>query len=91
MTDATPIFIPTAEVAQLLQMSLPSFNAKRDWLERDHDFPPPMPHSKRPLLWRRTAIFAWIERQGLAPTDQQHQAPVPKTRADRLMQKAASA
>ena len=92
MTDRLPkLFLTSDEVADLLQMSRSSFNMKRDWLERDHEFPPPMPHSQRPLLWRRSAILAWVDRQGHAPDTATHQAPIPKTRSDRLLQKAASA
>ncbi|MGI3163101.1 helix-turn-helix transcriptional regulator [Pseudooceanicola sp. 200-1SW] len=92
MTDRLPkLFLTSDEVADLLQMSRSSFNTKRDWLERDHDFPAPMPHSLRPLLWRRSAILAWVDRQGLAKDDPALQAPPLKTRADRLLQKAASA
>lgn len=85
------LFLTTEEVAEVLQLSRLTFLSKRDRLERDHDFPTPMPHSLRPLLWRRSEILAWIDRAGLAPSDLAALAPVPKTRADRLLQKAASA
>ncbi|QPM89131.1 hypothetical protein [Pseudooceanicola algae] len=84
------LFITSEEVASLLELSgRASFLVKRDWLERDHDFPPPMPHSLSPMLWRRSAVLAWLDRQGLV--EEERPAPPPRTRLDHLMQKAGSA
>lgn len=62
-------FITAEEVAQLLE--LPNGNAflrRRDELERDHDFPAPMPVPLRPMRWRASAVRGWLNAQGNAPT-----------------------
>lgn len=58
-------FIPSATVADLLGLSSPAaFLARRDRLEDDLYFPLPMPHSRRPLLWKADEVQAWIDRNG---------------------------
>lgn len=41
-----------------------AFLAARLRLERDHQFPPPLPTCLRPLKWRTTAVQAWMDAQG---------------------------
>lgn len=41
-----------------------AFLRARTRLERDHDFPAPMPTCLRPLKWRLDAVRAWTEMQG---------------------------
>lgn len=65
MTTAAPTFIATAQVAQLLGLSDGGFLRQRPRLEDEAGFPEPMPHSRRPLRWRRDQVLAWIEGQGL--------------------------
>ncbi|SFY18191.1 hypothetical protein SAMN04244548_02974 [Paracoccus pantotrophus] len=65
MTRSAPTFIATAEVAQLLGLSDGGFLRQRPRLEEAAGFPEPMPHSRRPLRWRRDQVLAWIEGQGL--------------------------
>jgi predicted DNA-binding transcriptional regulator AlpA len=65
MTCAAPTFIATAEVAQLLGLSGGNFLRVRPRLEDEAGFPEPMPHSRRPLRWRRDQVLSWIEGQGL--------------------------
>ncbi len=65
MTSAAPTFITTAQVSQLLGVSDGSFRRRRAQLEDCAGFPEPMPHSARPLRWRRDQVLAWIQGQGL--------------------------
>ena len=60
-----PIFIPTATVAALLAIRPQHFLQRLPVLIEDQGFPEPMPHSRRPLLFRRDRVAAWIEEQGL--------------------------
>lgn len=62
--SAAPTFIPTAQVAQLLGLSDGGFLRQRPRLEDEVGFPEPMPHSRRPLRWRRDQVLAWIDAQG---------------------------
>lgn len=62
---AHPIFVTTATVAAMLDLTPATFLARRAELIRDHHFPEPMPHSTSPLRWRRDRVLAWIEEQGL--------------------------
>ena len=58
-------FVPAPVVADLL--GLPSgaaFLARRDMMETNLLFPRPMPHSRRPLLWKSAEVQAWIDRNG---------------------------
>ncbi len=41
-----------------------AFLRARPRLERDHDFPAPMPTCLRPMKWRADAVTAWTECQG---------------------------
>lgn len=58
-------FIDAAQVATELGMSRASFLRRRDDFERGLGFPPPMPHTARPLKWRADQVTAWISAQGL--------------------------
>lgn len=68
------LFLTTAEVAQLLDLTPAGFLAARDRLTADHGFPEPMPTSLRPLRWRRDRVEHWIANQGL-PRAQRPAAP----------------
>lgn len=58
-------FVTADTVAELTGFSgAAAFLAARPRLERDHDFPAPMPTCLRPLKWRRDAVEAWAEMQG---------------------------
>ncbi len=59
------LFITTAHVAELLGLSEGGFLRIRHRLADEEGFPDPMPHSRRPLRWRRDLVSAWIEGQGL--------------------------
>lgn len=79
-------FIQANDVAELI--GLPdgaAFLRRRDTLERDHGFPPPMPTSARPLIWRRARVAAWVEAQGRP--EPQHPAHLPAN--VHLLQQAA--
>jgi len=43
-----------------------AFLRARARLERDHDFPLPMPTTRRPLIWRAENVAAWVAAQGRA-------------------------
>jgi len=58
-------FIDAEGVAAMIGVSRHTFLGRRDQLEAREGFPPPMPHIRRPLLWRRSQVTAWIEAQGL--------------------------
>lgn len=59
-----PIFIRTGDVAQRLCMSKGRFLAARQRLEDEHGFPQPMPHVRRPMLWRLDQVAQWIMDHG---------------------------
>lgn len=61
MTDKT--WIKARDIAQMLDQSVATFRRKLDHLIEDEAFPMPSPHSLSPLMWRRTAVLAWIENQ----------------------------
>lgn len=62
-------FIQKDAVAQLLGLADGAgFLRARERLEAE-GFPPPMPTSLRPLIWRRDAVEAWVQAQGLPATD----------------------
>jgi|GEM_PF-5851114 len=59
------MFLPSAAVAELLGLPSPAaFLARRDTMEGEQLFPLPMPHSRRPLLWKADEVQAWIDRNG---------------------------
>lgn len=60
-----PLFVTTADVATMLDLSEGGFLRARQRLEDATGFPQPMPHARRPLRWRRDQVQAWIETQGL--------------------------
>lgn len=62
------LFLTSAGVAQALGLvSADAFLARRATLEAAPLlFPPPMPHCKRPLLWRADEVDGWIARHGIA-------------------------
>lgn len=60
-----PLFLRSDAVAQLLGLGgADAFLTRRDWMERAQLFPRPMPHSLRPLLWKRDEVLAWLDRFG---------------------------
>lgn len=59
-----PEFIDTAEVARRLEMRPQHLLKIRTRLEQEAGFPLPIPHSRRPLRWRASAITAWIANLG---------------------------
>jgi hypothetical protein len=60
-----PMFINSAQVAQLLDLpASESFLARRADLE-ERGFPLPCSWIARPMKWRRELVAAWIETQGL--------------------------
>lgn len=58
-------FHSTAEVAETLGMSRAGFLRVRPRLENQLGFPEPMPHCKRPMLWRADQVDVWVETRGL--------------------------
>ena len=63
-----PAFIPAPEVARLLGLpDAAAFLRRRAGLQDHHAFPPPMPTSVRPLLWKADEVQAWADRFGNAP------------------------
>jgi len=62
----TPTYISSATVAVMIGLDTANaFLTRRKGLERQHGFPLPMPHSRRPLIWRREQIADWVGRQGV--------------------------
>jgi hypothetical protein len=59
-----PALITAAQIARLLRVSTGTFLRQRDRLADDEGFPLPLPHSRRPLYWRRDAVLTWIGGQG---------------------------
>lgn len=58
-------FIPAEDVARLIgYRTAHTFLMHRTRLERDEGFPPPLPTSRRPLLWRRDEVEGWIGEVG---------------------------
>lgn len=57
-------FLTSAGVAELLEIPKQRFLKKRAELEEFHQFPTPMPHAQRPMLWRRDEVLAWVRRNG---------------------------
>ena len=55
-----------------------AFLRRRDRLEGQAGFPPPLPTSLRPLLWHRARVEGWIAAQasGAQPPDPRR-APLP--------------
>lgn len=84
MTDARP-FMTMAEVADALGLSYQAFVLRRDRMVADMDFPEPMPHSQRPLIWRRDRVEHWISCQGLPRSIRAARASGPNLR---LVEKA---
>ncbi|KAB6717741.1 hypothetical protein [Roseobacter sp. TSBP12] len=61
-----PAYLTADQIAPLIGCrDGQEFRRKREDLERDQDFPLPMPTCQRPLKWRRSEVEAWIARQGL--------------------------
>lgn len=87
-----PIFIDAHAVAELTGFnSANQFLLNRHRLERDEEFPVPMPTCKRPLKWRGSEIEAWVERQGTAAVQPFSPAkPVLQTGTNRMLQEAAT-
>ena len=77
-------FIQAPQVATILgYKSEKAFLKHRSRLERDEHMPKPLPTSKRPLIWRQSAVEAWIDGQGQA-----HAASQMPTHNERLMKQA---
>lgn len=69
--NTPPIFVDTAEVADLLGLpSAAAFLTRRVELEDSAGFPMSLPHWKRPLKYRRDQVLAWLERQGRPKSDE---------------------
>lgn len=67
MPRSAPIFLTARAVADLLGLSSPAaFLHRRDKMAGEQLFPPPMPHIRRPMLWKAEEVQAWIDRQGRA-------------------------
>lgn len=59
-------FTDAAGVARLLGLpDAAAFLRRRDRLEDEDLFPLPMPTSRRPLLWKRDEVQAWVDIRGL--------------------------
>ncbi len=58
-----PEFIDSAEVARRLEIRRVHFLNIRERLEAA-GFPCPVPHCRRPLKWRASAVTAWIANLG---------------------------
>lgn len=69
-------FLRTDEVAEQLALTPAGFLARRKRLEEAEDFPLPMPHRARPMLWRADILDAWIADNG-RPRVQTIDAPRP--------------
>lgn len=66
---ARPEFITAPVVASLIGFNnAGTFLQARARMEQDQGFPPPMPTSRKPLKWRRSAIEAWVEDITQSPT-----------------------
>ncbi len=52
--------IEAGAVAECLGLSRAVFLRRRDALERDYGFPPPLPIA-RPLRWQKAAVEKWLE------------------------------
>ncbi|GGH36117.1 hypothetical protein SAMN05444007_108222 [Cribrihabitans marinus] len=60
-------FITADAVAEMVGFETAAgFLAARRRLERQEDFPPPMPTCQRPLKWRTDAVQAWLDTAGIA-------------------------
>ncbi|WP_422050171.1 hypothetical protein [Shimia sp.] len=86
-----PIFIDANAVAEEIGFNSGAhFLMNRARLEREEEFPTPMPTCKRPLKWRGSEVKAWVERQGTA-ADQAFGTPktTSPTGTSRMLQEAA--
>jgi predicted DNA-binding transcriptional regulator AlpA len=69
-----PDYITAAVVAHLIgYRDGQEFLRNRDQLEREEDFPLPMPTCKRPMKWRKAEINAWVARKGRPASAQRHE------------------
>lgn len=67
------LFIDAGEVAEILGVKdREAFLRRRADLEKDHEFPLPMPQLLRPMLWRRSQVVEWAENYS---ADRQPDAP----------------
>ena len=63
------IFITAQIVAEMTGFDTASaFLRARDRMERDQDFPTPMPTCLRPMKWRNDAVAAWVKTRGTTPS-----------------------
>jgi hypothetical protein len=56
-----PLFVRAAEAATLLGLPDAAALLRRRAALEAMGFPAPMPHSARPLLWRRDSVAAWAQ------------------------------
>ncbi|MBY5988185.1 hypothetical protein [Roseovarius atlanticus] len=57
-------YITASDVASMCGYSSgAAFLQDRKRLERDLDFPCPMPTCQRPLKWARSAVAAWVQQR----------------------------
>lgn len=62
-----PDFLDADQVARILGLTDGgAFLRRRDRLERETLFPPPLPITRRTLRWRADEVQAWLDRQGRA-------------------------
>lgn len=62
-----PIFLDADQVAQMLGLSDGgAFLRRRERLQADTLFPPPLPITRRTYRWRADEVEAWLDRQGRA-------------------------
>lgn len=67
MTATT--YITADAIAGLMDLpNTAAFLSRRDALETDHGFPPPVPWARRPLKWQRAAVQKWLAVQGQPDT-----------------------
>ncbi|MBU2867041.1 hypothetical protein [Pacificibacter marinus] len=69
-------FIPADTVAEMIGFSCgKEFLRNRARLERDHDFPLPIPTCQSPMKWRTSLVNAWAATQGLPASQTPPTAP----------------
>lgn len=88
MSKVITEFIDANSVAEITGHSCGRmFLTSRERLEREHDFPTPLPTCLRPLKWRRSAVQSWIDTQGFDTINAKTKTSGPNTL---LMQEAAT-
>lgn len=87
MTDH-PIFISTAAVAALLEMTAAEFRRRREDMQRDHGFPMHLPWRGLPYSWRRAEVTAWLDADAARPAPPIDQALLASGRVAMLREAA---